>query len=40
MLQLHPIAKVAGFDIEFDVSGHLWPPIVVRYEFECLEAVI
>jgi hypothetical protein len=38
MLQLGPIAEVTGFDVESNVPGHLWPPVVVHYELECLEA--
>jgi hypothetical protein len=32
MLQLRPVAQIAGFDVDADVPGHLWPPIIARYE--------
>jgi hypothetical protein len=38
MLQLRPIAQIAGFDVDANVTGHLRPPIVVRYELYGLEA--
>jgi hypothetical protein len=38
MLQLCPIAQITGFDVDADVTGHLWPPIVARYELQGLEA--
>jgi hypothetical protein len=38
VLQLSPIAKVAGFYIDSYVSGHLGLPVGAQYEFECLEA--
>jgi hypothetical protein len=38
MLQLRPIAQIAGFDVDADVTGHLQPPIVARYELQGLEA--
>jgi hypothetical protein len=28
-LQLGPIEKAAGVDVDSNVSGHLWPPVVV-----------
>jgi hypothetical protein len=37
MLQLHPVTQIAGFDIDANVTGHLQPPIVVRYELQGLE---
>jgi hypothetical protein len=37
MLQLRPITQVAGFDVDANVVGHLWPPIVARYELQGLE---
>jgi hypothetical protein len=38
MLQLRPITQIAGFDVDADVTGHLCPPIVARYELQGLEA--
>jgi hypothetical protein len=38
ILQLRPIAQIAGFDVDADVTGHLRPPIVARYELQGLEA--
>jgi hypothetical protein len=38
MLQLCPITQITGFDIDADVMGHLWPPIVACYELQGLEA--
>jgi hypothetical protein len=38
VLQLCPVAQIAGFDVDADVPGHLWPPIIVRYELQGLEA--
>jgi hypothetical protein len=37
MLQLCPVTQIAGFDVDTDVTGHLWPPIVARYELQGLE---
>jgi hypothetical protein len=37
MLQFHPLTQIAGFDVDANVSGHLWPPIIVRYELQGLE---
>jgi hypothetical protein len=37
MLQLHPVAQIAGFDVDADVMGHLRPPIIARYELQGLE---
>jgi hypothetical protein len=37
VLQLSPIAKVAGVDIDSNVSGHLGPPGVMQYELKCLK---
>jgi hypothetical protein len=37
VLQLSLVAWVTGFDVESDVSGHLWPPVIARYKFECFE---
>jgi hypothetical protein len=28
-------AEVTGFAILTDVAGHLWPPVVVGYQFQC-----
>jgi hypothetical protein len=38
MLQLHLFAQIAGFDVDADVPGHLWPPIIACYELQGLEA--
>jgi hypothetical protein len=38
MLQLHPITQITGFDIDANVTGHLRPPIIARYELQGLEA--
>jgi hypothetical protein len=37
VLQPHLIAKVTGSDIDSNVSGHLWPPVVAQYEFKCFK---
>src|SRR3979490_692462 len=37
MLQLSSAAKIAGLDVLTDVAGHLWPPVVVRDQFQCFE---
>jgi hypothetical protein len=36
VLQLHLVTQIAGFDIDADVAGHLWP-IIACYEFQGLE---
>jgi hypothetical protein len=28
-------AEVTGFAILTNVAGHLWPPVVVGYQFQC-----
>jgi hypothetical protein len=38
VLQLRPVTQIAGFDIDADVTGHLRPPIIARYELQGLEA--
>jgi hypothetical protein len=38
VLQLHPVTQIAGFDIDTNVPGHLWPPRIVRYKLQGLEA--
>jgi hypothetical protein len=38
VLQLRPVTQIAGFDVDADVPGHLWPPIIARYELQGLEA--
>jgi hypothetical protein len=37
MLQFCPVTQIAGFDIDANVAGHLWPPIIARYELQGLE---
>src|SRR5271169_1888440 len=29
-----PLACVTSFDVNSDISRHLWPPVISRYEFE------
>jgi hypothetical protein len=38
VLQLHPVTQIAGFNVDADIPGHLWPPILARYELQGLEA--
>jgi hypothetical protein len=38
MLYFSPIAQIAMLHISADVAGHLWPPIIAGYQFECLKA--
>jgi hypothetical protein len=38
MLQLRLVTQITGFDVDADVTGHLQPPIVARYELQGLEA--
>jgi hypothetical protein len=38
MLYFSPVAQITGLDIDADVVGHLWPPIIAGYQFECLKA--
>jgi hypothetical protein len=38
VLQLRPVTQITGFDIDANVPGHLWPPIIARYELQGLEA--
>jgi hypothetical protein len=38
VLQLRPVTQIAGFDVDADVPGHLWPPIIACYELQGLEA--
>jgi hypothetical protein len=38
VLQLRPVTQITGFDIGADVTGHLWPPIVVGHHLEGLKA--
>jgi hypothetical protein len=38
VLQLHLVTQITGFDVDADVPGHLWPPIIARYELQGLEA--
>jgi hypothetical protein len=35
LLCLCPEAEVAGFAILANVVGHLWPPVVAGYQFQC-----
>jgi hypothetical protein len=37
VLQLRLVTQIAGFDVDADVTGHLWPPIVAHYELQGLE---
>jgi hypothetical protein len=37
MLYFSPVAQITGLDIDADVVGHLWPLIIVGYQFECLK---
>jgi hypothetical protein len=37
VLQLHLVVKVTCFDVDSNISGHLWPPVVVCYKLKCLE---
>jgi hypothetical protein len=39
MLQLRPITQITGFDVDANVTGHLRPPIIVRYKLQGLEVV-
>jgi hypothetical protein len=34
VLQLCPIIQIAGFDVDANVTGHLWPPIIACYELQ------
>jgi hypothetical protein len=38
MLYFSPVAQITGHDIDADVTGHLWPPVIAGYQFECLKA--
>jgi hypothetical protein len=38
MLYFSPIAQIAMLHVSADVAGHLWPPIIVGYQFKCLKA--
>jgi hypothetical protein len=38
VLQFRLVTQIAGFDVDADVSGHLWPPIIAHYELQGLEA--
>jgi hypothetical protein len=37
MLQLHLVTQITGFEVDADIIGHLWPPIVARYKLQGLE---
>jgi hypothetical protein len=37
VFQLHLVTQFAGFDVDADVTGHLWPPIIACYELQGLE---
>jgi hypothetical protein len=37
VLQLHLVTQVTGFDVDADVPGHLWSPIIACYELQGLE---
>jgi hypothetical protein len=37
VLQLRLVTQITGFDVDADVPGHLWPPILARYELQGLE---
>jgi hypothetical protein len=38
VLQLHLVTQIAGFDVDTNVPGYLWPPIIVHYELQGLGA--
>jgi hypothetical protein len=35
---LQVLTWITGFDVDADVTGHLWPPIIAHYELQGLEA--
>jgi hypothetical protein len=37
-LYFSPVAQITGLDIDADVAGHLWPPIITGYQPEGLKA--
>jgi hypothetical protein len=37
VLQLCPVTQITYFDIDANVLGHLWPPIIAHYELQGLE---
>jgi hypothetical protein len=37
-LYFSSIAQIAMLHVSANVAGHLWPPIIVGYQFECLKA--
>jgi hypothetical protein len=36
-LHLCPVAQITGIDIDADVIGHLWPPIITGYQLKGLK---
>jgi hypothetical protein len=38
MLYFSPVAQITVLNIDVDVTGHLWPPIIVGYQLEGLKA--
>jgi hypothetical protein len=38
MLYFSPVAQITVLNIDADVTGHLWPPIIAGYQLEGLKA--
>jgi hypothetical protein len=36
-LYFSPVSQITGLDIDANVAGHLWPPILMGYQLEGLE---
>jgi hypothetical protein len=37
-LYISPVAQITVLNIDADVMGHLWPPIIAGYQLEGLKA--
>jgi hypothetical protein len=38
MLYFSPVAQITVLNVDADVMGHLWPPIIAGYQLEGLKA--
>jgi hypothetical protein len=38
MLYVSPVTQIVVFNVDADVTGHLWPPIITGYQLEGLKA--
>jgi hypothetical protein len=38
ILYFSPVAQITVLNVDADVTGHLWPPIIAGYQLEGLKA--